>query len=169
MEVAQRIADLPRDLNDNPLQRVPITARLERREVPAAIASLESGPSGEILTGPDKPAPFDPKNILWKAPTFVSRGEPARPISAGTTRTAWRWPWTRRGGDRRPFSGSELAARADPAGDRPCVGVRARDLRRRSEEGRFEIDAGGSQIGPPTGGGAPVEVGGEVSPPPPRA
>src|SRR6266446_3744843 len=54
LEVVRRIASLPRDLNDNPLSRVAIRVRLEKRAVPDRIASLEPGPggSGEILTGP---------------------------------------------------------------------------------------------------------------------
>src|SRR5580765_6364267 len=59
LEVARRIAAVPRDLNDNPLDRVPVTVRLEKRTVREGVASREEGafPSGEVLTGPDKPRP----------------------------------------------------------------------------------------------------------------
>src|SRR5262245_61827642 len=76
MEVARRIAAVPRDTNDNPIDRVPITVRLEKRPVREAIVSLEQGsfPSGEVLTGPDKPRPWDPKNRLFPAPSLKTAG-----------------------------------------------------------------------------------------------
>src|SRR5882672_1323130 len=47
LEVARRIAGLPRDPNDNPLQPVRVAASLLRRPVPGAILSRDAGESGE--------------------------------------------------------------------------------------------------------------------------
>src|SRR5262245_26956440 len=87
LDVARRIADQPRDLNDNPLAPVTVKARLERRKVPGVVASRQPGEaSGEVLTGPGKPRPYDPGNVLWKPAAIesaaleggtASRGVPA--------------------------------------------------------------------------------------------
>src|SRR5437867_2348037 len=74
MEVARAIADLPRDLKDNPLESVPMKAELKMRKLPPGIMSLKQGPSGEVLTGPGKPKPYDPGDVRWKAPVLASRG-----------------------------------------------------------------------------------------------
>src|SRR6185295_1489188 len=51
LDVARRIADLPRDLNDNPLEPVKVTARLEKRKLPGTVVSRQpGGTSGEVLT-----------------------------------------------------------------------------------------------------------------------
>src|SRR5262249_38819919 len=49
LDVARKIADLPRDLRDNPIERVAVKIRLEDREAPAKILSLEAGESGEVV------------------------------------------------------------------------------------------------------------------------
>ncbi|MBP7146368.1 MAG: peptidylprolyl isomerase [Acidobacteria bacterium] len=154
LEVARRIADLPRDLNDNPLAPVPVRVRLEPREVPASVLSREpAAASGEVLTGPGKPRPFDAGNVQWTAPG------PASP-PAGL-----------------PAARVELSLDADgrvldvrfPALDAPePARLRSALLdwrfeparyRGRAEKVRFEIDSDGKKLGPPTGGGAPVELG----------
>jgi len=158
LEVARRIAFLPRDLNDNPLQPVKVSVRLERRPVGEGIASLEAGRtgSGEILTGPGKPRPYDPKNRLFTAPSPPSAPKGSGQAPAGTR--------------------LELAVGEDGK----VIDVRFRDpsapeaerLRAlalawsfapaaydgRPQKIRFEIDADGTNLGPPTGGGAPVDL-----------
>ncbi|HXI04480.1 MAG TPA: peptidylprolyl isomerase, partial [Candidatus Saccharimonadales bacterium] len=82
LDVARKIADLPRDLEDNPLDRVPITATIEKRALPEAIASLAPGESGEMVTGPGhRPEYFDPGDVTWSAPKRIS-GELAEPRRA---------------------------------------------------------------------------------------
>ncbi len=77
LDVAKKIADLPRDLNDNPLAPVPVKVTLARRAVPERVLSREAGEgSGELLTGPDKPKPFDPADPKWTAPA------PRAPLAA---------------------------------------------------------------------------------------
>ncbi len=70
LNVAKKITSLPRDLKDNPLDRIAISVHLEERTVPDRILSLErDDTSGETLTGPEKrPPPFDPTDPQWKAP-----------------------------------------------------------------------------------------------------
>ena len=166
LDAARRIADLPRDLNDNPLVRVPIRIHLERREVPEKILSLDPGETGEVLTGPDKPRPYDPKNVLWKPPVF----QPGDAMKASDPRGAYPNRLevaVDAGGSvidvRFPDPNSHhapvqreiaLAWKFDPA-----------TYEGRPVKARFEIDIDGGGIGPPTGGGAPVEVGGEVAAP----
>jgi TonB family protein len=166
LEVARKIAGLPRDLNDNPLERVMVTVRLEEREVPARILSLEPGDdSGETLTGPTRrPRPLDPGNVLWRAPIFKSKVT----IEAG-------------------FSPQPLDVSIDEEGK--VIDVRfpridtpqASKLKNlvslwsfepatyegKPQRARFSIDSHGRKIGAPEGGGAPVEVSGGISPPTP--
>lgn len=158
LEVARRIAALPRDFNDNPLQPVKVSVRLEKRRVPDAIASLSPGRtgSGEVLTGPGKPKPYDPKNRLFHPPE--------RPTASG------------------PAVQAASSARLDLAigEDGKVLDVRFKDPRTadadrllavalgwtfapatydgKPQKVRFEIDADGTNIGPPTGGGAPVDL-----------
>lgn len=69
LEVARKIAGVPRDVNDNPLDRIPVKVTLARRTVPQPVLSREAGSgSGEQLTGPDKPKPYDPSDPRWIAP-----------------------------------------------------------------------------------------------------
>ena len=74
MEVAQAIARVPRDLKDNPLAPVSMKVVLKNRRVNSDLVSVKEGPSGELLTGPGKPKPWDPGNVRWTAP---QRGEDA--------------------------------------------------------------------------------------------
>jgi peptidyl-prolyl cis-trans isomerase B (cyclophilin B) len=158
MEVARRIASVPRDLNDNPLDRVPITVRLEKRPVREGIASREEGvfPSGEVLTGPGKPRPWDPKNRLFPAPVLKTTGMKAEG-DAATTRL-------------------DIAVREDGhVIDARLVDPATQDaLRLQSMPGtwvfdpptydgkpqkiRFEIRADGTNPAAPTGGGAPIDL-----------
>ena len=164
MEVARRIASVPRDLNDNPIDRVKVTLRLEKRQVREAVVSSEEGsfPSGEVLTGPDKPRPWDPKNRLFKAPVLARAGVRAE--------------------------GDAAAARLDVSVgadgrvlDARLVDPQAKDaLRLQSIPGswifepplydgkpqkiRFEIRADGTDPAPPTGGGAPFDLSGATAP-----
>jgi peptidyl-prolyl cis-trans isomerase B (cyclophilin B) len=82
LEVARAIAGLPRDLKDNPLEPVPMSVKLKMMKVPSAVLSLKDGPSGEVLTGPGKPKPYDPGDVLWKAPVLESRGPASGAVDA---------------------------------------------------------------------------------------
>jgi TonB family protein len=170
LEVARRIAGLPRDLNDNPLERVAITARLERRRVSATIRSLEpAAVPGEVLTGPDKPKSYDPGNVQWTAPRLRT-GLEAAAGTGGTTSAG-----SASGGGVRQrvelaidAGGSVLDVRfPDPIDPARAIAWRERLSAWRFDpatyEGqprkvRFEIDDDGGRIGPPSGGGAPVEI-----------
>jgi peptidyl-prolyl cis-trans isomerase B (cyclophilin B) len=158
LEVVRRVASLPRDLNDNPLSRVAIRVRLEKRPVPERIASLDPGPggSGEVLTGPDKPRPFDPGNRLWTAPALLKS-----PLQPGPGE-----------GDAR----LEVAVAPDgkvidvrfvrPEAARPDMLMAIASAWTfspglydgRPQKMRLEIDADGGHPGPPSGGGAPIDL-----------
>jgi peptidyl-prolyl cis-trans isomerase B (cyclophilin B) len=158
LEIARRIASLPRDLNDNPLVKVPVSIRLEKRAVRDGIASLDVSPtgSGEILTGPDKPRPYDPKNRLWTAPALARA-----PIAPDPAVAAARLDVAI------GANGKVLDvrfARADtPQAERLWAMAMAWTFTPAVYDGtprstRIAIDADGSDIGPPTGGGAPIDV-----------
>jgi TonB family protein len=169
LEVARRIASLPRDLNDNPLERIPVTLRLEKRSLSDAIASRDPGRtgSGEALTGPDKPRPFDPGNPLWAPPALVravvrGEGEQARArlelaIDPDGRVLDVRFPKVETPG------AAQLQAMA-----MAWVLAPAR-YDGRPQKTRFEIDADGSNFGPPTGGGAPQDLEKTSGVEPPRA
>lgn len=77
LEAAQKIARLPRDLKDNPLDRVAMTVTLRSGKVPGVVDSLRQEETGEVLTGPGRPRPWDPGSVRWKAPALVRReGQP---------------------------------------------------------------------------------------------
>ncbi|MBI3448644.1 MAG: TonB family protein [Acidobacteria bacterium] len=168
LEVARRIAEAPRDLRDNPLEAIQVTVRLETREAPARLVSLEAAASGETVTGPTKPKPYDPKNVLWKAPTvrsdqtdltfdYVEEARPRldvvvdidgsvldvrfvaldTPHAADIRRSVLKWKFTPAGYD----------------GKRQKV--------------RFEIESDGTEMGPPTGPGSPMEIASATSAPVP--
>jgi len=82
LDVARAIADVPRDLKDNPLEPVPMTVKLKMMKVPSAVLSLKDGPSGEVLTGPGKPKPYDPGDLRWKAPALETRGPAGAVVDA---------------------------------------------------------------------------------------
>ncbi len=158
LEVARRIASLPRDLNDNPLQPVAVTVRLEKRPMRDGIASLEAGMtgSGEVLTGPDKPKPFDPKNRLWNPPALL-RAASSLDASAAPARLEFAI-----GAD-----GKVLDVRF-PRVDTPDA-LRLQAVAATwtftpalyegaPKKTRFEIDTDGRNVGPPTGGGAPIDL-----------
>src|SRR5262245_3896851 len=164
LEVARQIASLPRDLNDNPLTRVPVSIRLEKREVRDGIASLEPSPkgSGEVLTGPDKPRPYDAKNRLWTAPALT------RPSAAGgTPATADPATAPARLDVAVGAHGKVRDARFARA-DTPQAGLlQARAMAWLFTPAQYDgspratriaIDADGSHLGPPVGGGAPVDL-----------
>jgi peptidyl-prolyl cis-trans isomerase B (cyclophilin B) len=73
LDVARRIADLPRDLKDNPLHKVPIRVLLKQMRITKPIYSYAfmQEPSGEVLSGPDKPKAWDPGSTRWTAPALV--------------------------------------------------------------------------------------------------
>jgi peptidyl-prolyl cis-trans isomerase B (cyclophilin B) len=157
LEVVRRIASLPRDLNDNPLQKVTIRARLEKREVRAGIASLDpgSGVSGEVLTGPDKPRPFDAKNRLWTAPVLAQA-----PLKPGPGEENDRLEVAIAQDGRvidvrfvRPEAARPdmLMAIASDWTFRPAL------YDGRPQKTRFELNADGTHPGPPSGGGAPID------------
>lgn len=161
LEVVRRIASLPRDLNDNPLSRVAIRARLEKRTVPDRIASLDPGPGGpgEVLTGPDKPRSFDPGNRLSTAPALLKA-----PLKPGPGE-----------GDAR----LEVAVAPDgrvidvrfvrPEAARPDMLLAIGSAWTfspglydgRPQKMRLELDADGGRPGPPSGGGAPIDPDGD--------
>jgi TonB family protein len=41
---------------------------------------LKDGPSGEVLTGPGKPKPYDPGDVRWKAPALETRGTAGKTV-----------------------------------------------------------------------------------------
>lgn len=157
LEVARRIASLPRDFNDNPLQPVKVSIRLEKRPVPGGIASLEPGQtgSGEVLTGPGKPKPYDPKNRLFHPPAPTPSGSAVPAASGARLDVAinedgrvldvrFKDPLT---SDADRLLSRSLGWRFTPA-----------TYEGRPQKVRFEIDADGANLGPPTGGGAPVDL-----------
>ena len=170
LDVARRIAEVPRDLADNPLARIPMTVRLETRRLATEAVSRAEGPgTGEFLTGPGKPKPFDPGNALWAAPragpaAARAAGDDAAPSGAAAVRLEWAVDET----------GKVLDVRF-PRLDTPgAEKLRAAALGRVFEPARydgqprkvrFEMNSDGTEVGPPTGGGAPVEVAGDVLPP----
>jgi len=158
LEVARRIASLPRDLNDNPIDRVPVTIRLDKRNVREGLASsdLPLTGTGEVLTGPDKPKPWDPKNPLWSAPAV------ARPVAGLDPAIAHARLDVSIGPD-----GGLLDVRfvdpAQPQAARLWALAQVFRFVPMTYEGqprktRFEIDADGGRPGPPTGGGAPLDA-----------
>ncbi|HEV8201074.1 MAG TPA: TonB family protein [Candidatus Polarisedimenticolia bacterium] len=158
MEVARRIASVPRDLNDNPLDRVPITVRLEKRPVREGIASREEGvfPSGEVLTGPGKPRPWDPKNRLFPAPVLKTTGMKAEG-DAAATRLDISVGEDGHVIDARlvdPATKDALRLQSMPGTwvfDPPTYDGKPQKI-------RFEIRADGTHPAAPTGGGAPLDL-----------
>lgn len=155
MDVARRIADEPRDLNDNPLGRVAVTIKLERRRVPETIYSLESAESTELLSGPSKPRLYDPGNILWKPPACLLPTE-AAPASSKKTRIEMAIesdgkPIDVRFPDVDTVDAAALKKFASTWTFTPAAygGAPAR--------ARFEIDSDGKNIGASTSSMAPVE------------
>lgn len=165
LDVARRIADLPRDLNDNPLDPVRITARLEKRKVPGDVVSRQAGDaSGEVLTGPGKPKPYDPGNVLWKAPAIEAAAAPGGGATGGAARLELAVAEDGAVLDVRfPAIATPGAARLRST----ALGWRFRPATYdgKPRKVRFEIGGDGSEIGRPTGGGAPVELSDGISPP----
>jgi TonB family protein len=74
LEVARKIAELPRDLTDNPLEKVPMKITLKLSKVPGYLNSLQKGEDTserEVLTGPGKPRPWDPGSSRWTSPALI--------------------------------------------------------------------------------------------------
>ncbi len=158
LEVVRRVASLPRDLNDNPLSKAAIRVRLERRQVPDRIASLDPGPggSGEVLTGPDKPRPFDPGNRLWTAPALLK--SPLEPgPGEGDTRLEVAVAPDGRVIDVR-FVRPEAARPDMLLAIASAWTFKAGLYDGRPQKTRLEIDADGGHPGPPSGGGAPIDL-----------
>jgi TonB family protein len=167
LDVARRIADLPRDLNDNPLDPVRVTARLEKRRVPDDVVSRQpGGASGEVLTGPGKPKPYDPGNLLWKPPAIEPAAPQGGPASGETPRMELAVAEDGAVIDVRfPVVSTPGAARLRST----ALGWRFRPAtyEGKPRKVRFEIGSDGSGIARPTGGGAPVEIGDGIAPPRP--
>lgn len=178
LEVARRIALVPRDVNDNPLQPVTVKVRLERRELPDPVYSAAAGgASGETLTGPARLAWFDPRDETWQAP--VPRSAP--PVAPRQGRDPRTPGVLNRAAPRLDLAldetGRVLDVRfvdvATPDAARLATAARAwsfEPARRRGvpQRVRFEINADGASLGASTGAGAPLEPGpGVTSPPPP--
>jgi len=167
LDVARRIADVPRDLNDNPLDPVRVTVRLEKRKVAGAVLSRRpGGASGESLTGPGKPKPYDPGNVLWKPPAIEGAVPPGGSASGELARLELAVA----------EDGAVLDVRFPEVSTPGAARLRSTALgwrfRPATYEGkprkvRFEIGSDGSGIAPPTGGGAPVEPGDGMGPPRP--
>ncbi len=165
LDVARRIADLPRDLQDNPLDRVTVTAMLEKRMVEGPIVSLEAGETGERVTGPGRrPKFFDPGNVLWSSPE-MSEGD-----DAGGPRAGGRLEVTV---DR---DGSVIDVRFPEVQTSGAALLRERAMRWRFKPvlyagepqiARFEIESNGERIGPTRGGVAPLEPGAGLPAPAP--
>jgi peptidyl-prolyl cis-trans isomerase B (cyclophilin B) len=157
LDVARKIASLPRDLNDNPLERVSVTARIEERIVEGSPLSLQGGESGEKITGPGRrPRFLDPGNVLWAAPERIEGGD------AGGERARGRLELTA------DTDGSVIDVRFPAVQTYGAAVLRERALAWRFKPVtyagepalvRFEIDSDGGGIGPVSGGGAPVEAG----------
>ncbi|HZN04427.1 MAG TPA: TonB family protein [Candidatus Polarisedimenticolia bacterium] len=158
LEVARRAAAVPRDLNDNPLKRVPVTLRLEKRSVRDAVASRESGSwtSGEVLTGPDKPRPWDSANRLWKTPVVAKAGLRAEGEAAATRLEV------AVGADGRVIDVRfPDPAVADPERLQVLPGTWIFEpplYDGKPQKTRFEIRADGTQPSASTGGGAPIDL-----------
>lgn len=145
LDVARRIAQLPRDTNDNPLQRVVVKARLEKRALPPTIVSATAAATtGETITGPDKPKVFDPTDSQWVAPQLQTKVE-AREHRLRLDVSI-------------DVDGSVLDVRfTDPAStDTDAVLSAARTWRfaparfaGQAAKVRIEIDADGTDLGPP--------------------
>jgi TonB family protein len=167
LDVARRIADLPRDLNDNPLDPVRVTARLEKRKVPDDVVSRRpGGASGEVLTGPGKPKPYDPGNLLWKPPAIEPAAPQGGPASGETPRLELAVAEDGAVLDVRfPVVSTPGAARLRST----ALGWRFRPAtyEGKPRKVRFEIGSDGSGVGRPTGGGSPVEFGDGIALPRP--
>jgi TonB family protein len=165
IEVARKIADLPRDLRDNPLTRVSMQVAIRRQKVSASVTSREAGESGEVLTGPGKPKPWDPGDVRWVPPVLLreeggSLGTETIPETGIDVSTS--------------ESGSVLdvrIARTDDAeAPRLVEAVRrwrfvpAR-LEGRPVKTRFSMSSRGGDPFPSQAPGTPVEAGGEVTAP----
>ncbi len=83
LEVAQTIAAVPRDLKDNPLVPIPVKVLLKNKRVNSELVSAKEGPSGEVLTGPGKPKPWDPGDVRWTAPQRSEDAAAGAPEEAG--------------------------------------------------------------------------------------
>ena len=158
LEVARRAASVPRDLNDNPLKRVPVTIRLEKRNVRDGVASREPGPwtSGEVLTGPDKPRPWDPANRLWKTPVLAKAGLRGEGEAAATRLEVSVGTDGKVIDVRLPDPGVADAERLQAI---PGTWVFEPPLYDgKPQKTRFEIRANGKDPSACTGGGAPVDL-----------
>ncbi|MBI2839551.1 MAG: TonB family protein [Acidobacteria bacterium] len=157
LEVARAIADAPRDLNDNPLTPVPVTISVQRRAVPPRVYSLEPAESGEVLTGPLKPKFYDARNVLWTPPKLKTPAAPASPatrvdIAVGTDGKVLDVRFASK-----DVAGAGVVRQA----------VMAWAFEPALFEGtpvkvRIEINTDGTAVGPPTGGGAPQEIAGDI-------
>jgi peptidyl-prolyl cis-trans isomerase B (cyclophilin B) len=168
LEVARRIAEVPRDLNDNPLAPMKVTIRLEKRPVREGVASLQAGegPPGEVLTGPDKPKPFDAGNRLWQAPALLPGAPPTDFAPSGTRLELAIGP------DGRVID-VRFPSLTTPEPMRLQALVRNFKFAPAQYDGRpvkarFEISLDGSGVGPPTGGGAPIDLARATGVSPPR-
>jgi TonB family protein len=169
LEVARRIASVPRDVNDNPLERVPVTLRLEKRSLSDAIASRDPGRtgSGEVLTGPDKPRPYDPGNPLW-APPALERAAARGEAQLAHVRLDVAIDASGRVLDVRfPGSNTPDAARLQAMAMAWVFSPARYDGK--PQKTRFEIDADGGGFGAPGGGGAPLDAEKTTGIEPPRA
>lgn len=159
LEVAREIALVPRDQRDNPLQAVRVTVTLEKREVPETILSREPGPSGEVLTGPGKPKPFDPGNRFWQPPRLETAPGTLPPARLELVV----------GEDGRVLD-LRFPLLETPGADRLAATIRTWRFQPALFAGqpvktRLEIDSDGSDPGPPSGPDAPREAGGMVTGP----
>ena len=165
LEVARKIAGLPRDLRDNPLERVELKVGLRRSRVAPRAAPVAPGESGEVLTGPEKPKPWDPGDVRWKAPSL------SRPAGKPLGTEAWASTSLDLSID---GEGRVLDVRFGPVETDHAPEVLAA-VRRwsfspaafdgRPVKARFSVDSHGKNLAPSQAPGTPVETGGDVTPP----
>jgi len=167
LEVARRIADLPRDLKDNPLDRVGMKMTLRKAKAPDEVVSVLEGQSGELLTGPGKPKAWDPGNVRWTPPSFrggclesssFEKIQPGVPLDLSI------------GED-----GAVLDARFGSLENHQTAAAVLSAARKwkftpalydgKPVKARFSLDSHGCHPGPSKVPGTPVEAGGEVASP----
>ncbi len=165
IEVARKIAAVPRDLKDNPLNKVPMKVTLKTARVPGSIDSFRQGEGGEVLTGPGKPRPWDPGSSRWASPALA--------LPAGQPLGTEAWPATALDlsvGE----EGEVLDVRFARINVERAVEILAavrswRFLPARYDgkpvKARFAIDSRGGNLGPSAVPGTPRQIEGEIRPP----